>query len=113
MPDLIRHPPSSRCKKGRPRLKPVLSDAAGGVEGAGVTSHFLAGGATYGLKAPPGTADATGLANPFEATDATPNTQSSTRMCGRTTLHSAVHALAGTLLESSQLFASVLRQRTS
>src|SRR4051794_33140977 len=39
----------------------------------------LGGGATYGLNAPPGTAEATGLSNPSLLTDETPNTQSSTR----------------------------------
>src|SRR4051794_17717177 len=41
------------------------------------------GGATYGLNAPPGTAEATGLSKPSLLTAETPNTQSSTRMCGR------------------------------
>ena len=38
------------------------------------------GGGTYGLNAPPGTAEATGLSEPSAATEETPNTQSSTRM---------------------------------
>ena len=40
IPDLIRDPHflhSAALEEGRPRLKHVLSDAAGGVEGAGVT----------------------------------------------------------------------------
>ena len=36
--------------------------------------------ATYGLNAPPGTAEATGLSLPSAATEETPNVQSSTRM---------------------------------
>ena len=42
----------------------------------------LLAGATHGLNAPPGTAEATGLSNPSGLTDETPNTQSSTRMLG-------------------------------
>ena len=42
--------------------------------------------ATYGLNAPPGTAEATGLSKPSLLTDETPNTQSSTRMRFRTSL---------------------------
>jgi len=43
---------------------------------------FFSAGATYGLNAPPGTAEATGLSKPSLLTEETPNTQSSTRMCG-------------------------------
>ena len=52
-----------------------------------VQGDVLAGGATYGLNAPPGTAEAIGLSKPSLLTDETPNTQSSTRMCLRVTLH--------------------------
>lgn len=46
---------------------------------------FSSTGFTQGLKAPPGTAEATGLSKPFFP-DVTPNTQSSTRTCSRTAL---------------------------
>src|SRR3954452_13873325 len=55
-----------------------------------MTDYFFGGGATYGLNAPPGTAEATGLSNRSLLTDDTPNTQSSTRMCGRTTSQPAM-----------------------
>src|SRR6187549_2535413 len=43
-------------------------------------------GFTYGLNAPPGTAEATGLSKPSSLTDETPSTQSSTRTERRTCL---------------------------
>ena len=46
----------------------------------GEGSYCVGGGGVYGLNAPPGTAEATGLSKPFALTDDTPNTQSSTRM---------------------------------
>src|SRR6478672_1988529 len=77
------------------------------------THYFLVlGGATYGLNAPPGTADATGLSNPSLLTDETPNTQSSTRTCGSTALHPVEQPVPATERETSQLFASVRRHRT-
>ena len=51
-----------------------------------MTAYFFSTGFTHGLNAPPGTAEATGLSKPSSLTDETPNTQSSTRMWGRTYL---------------------------
>ena len=84
-----------------------------------------AGGGT-GRKAPPGTADATGLSDPSAATEDTPNTQSSTRMWGNLNmlgptqagclpvrqLASKLIVFAETRIDCSQFDASVRRQRT-
>src|SRR3954454_5145410 len=90
-----------------------------------VQDDGLAAGATYGWNAPPGTAEATGLSNPSLLTDETPNTQSSTRMWGRTSLQTPLAGTpAGSLTEmkthlpsvglaTSQLEPSVLRHRTT
>src|SRR4029079_17859351 len=90
----------------RPRLK------------AGVTDHFLAGGATYGLNAPPGNAEATALSKPSLLTEETPKTQSSTRMWGRLTQLRHVPPFCGTHSspageETSHWLESVLRYRTT
>ena len=53
------------------------------IKGRGYFFSSAGTGATHGLNAPPGTAEATGLSNPSALTDDTPNTQSSTRMCGK------------------------------
>src|SRR3954453_22652290 len=63
-----------RARLSPPSPPPCPPPSRGGSHGFG--------GATYGLNAPPGTAEATGLSNPSLLTDETPNTQSSTRMWG-------------------------------
>ena len=88
----------------------------------------LLAGATHGLNAPPGTAEATGLSKPSFDTEDTPNTQSSTRMPLRTDLHgeagmngwtlplATMHKLLPSWPEltrlSCQMFESVRRQRS-
>src|SRR4051794_25521053 len=73
----------------------------------------LGGGATYGLNAPPGTADATGLSNPSLLTDETPNTQSSTRMWGRFTMAFPFAQELSADEDSCHWFASVRRHLTT
>jgi hypothetical protein len=70
-------------------------------------------GATYGLNAPPGTADATGLSKPSLLTDETPNTQSSTRMWGSSTMAFPFAQLLSADEDCSHWFESVRRQRTT
>src|SRR5690242_4780398 len=76
--------------------------------------RFFGGGATYGLNAPPGTAEATGLSNPSLLTEETPNTQSSRRTCGKLTQLRQVPSFWGTHsspagADSCHWLASVLR----
>ena len=52
-----------------------------------MTGYFASAGFTHGLKAPPGTAEATGLSQPSLLTEETPKIQSSTRMWSSLTLH--------------------------
>ena len=97
MPDLIRHPPQSSLRGASRGGKPGACRArccdeaiqrnkeTGLLRCARNDGYFFSTGtgATHGLNAPPGTAEATGLSKPSLLTDETPNTQSSTRMLSK------------------------------
>src|SRR5438309_11886886 len=78
-------------------------------QGRGDSQGFFGAGATYGRNAPPGTAEATGLSKPSLLTDETPNTQSSTRMCGRTILHDGTTAYVQVQIAASHFRGGISR----